>query len=232
LRILAVETAAATASVAVLQDGVLLGESSINNKKTHSQNLMPMLVELMAKLDLQPDDIDFFAASIGPGSFTGLRIGVSIVKAMAFAVDKPTLAVPTLDAMAEGHSGSAGIICPMLDARNNQVFTAIYKVKDGEVERVSEYMGVPVTELLELLEEYQDVIFTGDGSVLHRDAIQNMNQPRWRFAKNGSNLNRALDVALVAQKMIERGEITNSETLKPFYLRKSQAERMYEQNMR
>ena len=231
MKILAVESAAATASVAILQDGSLLGEISINNRKTHSQNLMPMITELMAKLELSPKDIDYFAASVGPGSFTGLRIGISIVKGIAYSSQKPTVAVPTLEAMAEGHSESDSIICPMMDARNNQVFTAIFKSHNGKVERISEYLGIPVSDLIVLLEEHGDVIFTGDGAVLHEEMIKKMNRPGFLFAKKGTTLNRALDVALVAEKMISNGETCDSYSLKPFYLRKSQAERLYEQNI-
>lgn len=228
MRILAVESAAATASVAILEDGVVRGESSINNGKTHSQNLMPMLTALMDTLQLSPEDIDYYAASVGPGSFTGLRIGVSIVKGIAYAVKKPTVAVPTLDAMAMSLIDSATIICPMLDARNNQVFTAVYESKDGALVRHTDYLGIPIETLVEQLESYSNVIFTGDGTLLHQEALTKMKPGGCRFAKGGNHLNSAVDVARVAQTMIENGEVTDAMSLKPFYLRKSQAERMFD----
>ena len=228
MKILAVESSSSTASVAVLQDGILLGETSINNKKTHSQNLMLMLTELMIKLQLEPKDIDYYAASVGPGSFTGLRIGVSIIKGISFAADKPTVAVPTLDAMAMGLSNAKSIICPMIDARNNQVFTAIYKSDGEKLERLTEYLGITIDELLKLLKDYNSVIFTGDGSLLHYETLKKVKGLGCCFAKPGNNLNRAVDVALVATTLIHKGEIGDSMSLKPFYLRKSQAERMLE----
>jgi len=231
MRILAVESSCATASVAVLDDGILLGESSINNKKTHSQNLMPMLQELMNKLQLAPSDIDYYAASIGPGSFTGLRIGVSIVKGIAYSVGKPTVAVPTLDAMAMGLSDVGSLICPMIDARNNQVFTAVYRSDGNNIERLTDYLGITVDELLELeqFRSNEQVFFTGDGALLHFDALTKVKGGC--FAKPGNNLNRAVDVALVAKKLIDSGDVKDAISLKPFYLRKSQAERMAEKTI-
>jgi len=232
MRILAVESSSATASVAVLQDGKLLGEISINNQMTHSQTLMPMLDELMMRLQLDPQDIDFYAASIGPGSFTGLRIGVSIIKGIAYAAQKPVVAVPTLEAMAEGFASFAGIVCPMLDARNNQVFTAIFSGDGCNITKTTEVMGVTIEEAINecraqiALNPGKKVLFTGDGAVLHMAVLQETFGVGCTFPKAARILNSAVDVAVVAKKMIENGETTDSMSIKPFYLRKSQAERL------
>ncbi|HEX9062575.1 MAG TPA: tRNA (adenosine(37)-N6)-threonylcarbamoyltransferase complex dimerization subunit type 1 TsaB, partial [Clostridia bacterium] len=124
MKILALDSSSLVASVAITEDKKLLGEYNVNNGLTHSKNLMPMLTELMKTLGLKPSDIDMYAASIGPGSFTGIRIGVTSIKAMAYATGKPVASVPTLDALAYNAEGFDGVICPIMDARNNQVYTA------------------------------------------------------------------------------------------------------------
>ncbi|HOQ01636.1 MAG TPA: tRNA (adenosine(37)-N6)-threonylcarbamoyltransferase complex dimerization subunit type 1 TsaB [Acetivibrio clariflavus] len=232
MKVLAIDTSTVIAAVAIMDDEKLLGEYSINNKKTHSQKLMVMIDEIMKNLDLKPSDIDVFAASIGPGSFTGLRIGVTTAKAMAYAANKPVVGVPTLDALAYNVVTSKFVICPILDARNNQVFTALYEVKDGKLERTTEYMGIPVSELVQIIRQNdKKVIFTGDAVDLHKEYFMSELGENCEFAPLGSRLQRGASVAELAIMMAKEGKLTSSFELVPFYLRKSQAEREMEKKL-
>lgn len=127
MKVLALDTSSIVASVAVMNDGILLGEYTLNHNKTHSQKLVPIIQQLLSDLELEPFDIDLFAVSKGPGSFTGLRIAITTAKAMAYALDKPIIGVPTLDILAHNISFCQHLICPIMDARNNRVYTALYK---------------------------------------------------------------------------------------------------------
>lgn len=232
MKVLAVDTSSVVATVALMEDERLLGEYSINNKKTHSQKLMVMIKEILAGLELKPSDIDVYAASIGPGSFTGLRIGVTTVKAMAYANSKPVIGVPTLDALAYNVVTSGLIICPILDARNNQVFTALYRQKNNQLERLTEYMGIPVTELLQLIKEKDKaVIFVGDAVGLHKECFIAELGENCEFSPLAMRLQRGASVAEIALKMAKEGKFESSFELVPFYLRKSQAERELEKKL-
>lgn len=232
MKVLAIDTSSVVAAVALMDDEKLLGEYSINNKKTHSQKLMVMIDEIMKDLDIKPSDIDVFAASIGPGSFTGLRIGVTTAKAMAYATNKPVVGVPTLDALAYNIVTSEFIICPILDARNSQVFTALYEVKGKRFERITEYMGIPVFELVQIIvQNNKKVIFTGDAIDLHKDYFKSEVGENCEFAPLGNRLQRGASVAELALMMAKEGKFTSSFELVPFYLRKSQAERELEKKL-
>ncbi len=229
MRILAVDTAAAVASVAVMENNVLLGEYSVNHKRTHSQKLMPMMDSLLKDLELKASDMDLFAVSGGPGSFTGLRIGMTTVKALAYAVNKPMVVVPTLDAIACNVVDRDCLICPIMDARNNQVFTSVYRWDNEKPVSITEYMGIAVSELADLLMDMnRPVIFAGDAVGLHGPFLADRLGERCRFAPAHQLLPRAASVAYAAFIKASAGEITDSFSAVPFYLRKSQAEREFE----
>lgn len=229
MKVLAVDTSASVAAVAVMENDRLLGEFSINHKKTHSQKLMPMIKELLAGLELTPGDMDLFAASGGPGSFTGLRIGVTTVKAMAYAVQKPVISVPTLDALAYNIPFTDSMVCPMMDARNNQVFTALYSREENKQKKITEYLGIPVPELIQLIKgKNRKVLFLGDGVEIHRDFLQQELNDNCEFAPGCMNLQKASSVAQLALMRAAEGSLENCFDMVPFYLRKSQAERMLE----
>ncbi|NTV89548.1 MAG: tRNA (adenosine(37)-N6)-threonylcarbamoyltransferase complex dimerization subunit type 1 TsaB [Clostridiales bacterium] len=224
MKVLAVDTSSTVAAVAVMEDGVLRGEYSLNNGLTHSQRLMPMVEELLSSLGLKPGDIDIYAASSGPGSFTGLRIGITTIKAMAYAGNKPVVSVPTLDALACGLPFFNGLVCPIMDARNRQVFTALYKP-----ERISGYLGITVEELVALiLEKNMDVVFTGDAVSIHRKYLTEALGARCHFAPPALMLHRAAAVAQLAAELAAEGKTESCYDLEPFYLRKPQAEREYD----
>jgi len=229
LKILAVDTSSLAATVAIMNDGMLLGEYTIIHKKTHSQKIMPMISELMKSVEVKPSDIDIYAASSGPGSFTGLRIGVTTIKALAYAVNKPVVSVPTLDALAYNIPMTESYICPILDARNNQVFTAIYKWEGSKQSNITEYMGIHIEELVQLIKgKNHKVIFVGDAVKTHKDYLRSELGDKCEFAPGHLMLQRAASVAQLAFIRASEGMIENCFDMVPFYLRKSQAEREYE----
>jgi len=232
MRILAVDTSSLVAAVAITDNERLMGEYILNHKKTHSQKLMPMIKELMDNLELNPKDIDIFAAASGPGSFTGLRIGITTVKALAYAANKPVVSVPTLDALAFNIPVSDSLVCPIMDARNNQVFTAVYKWEKGMPVNITEYMGVPITELVQLIKgKNQKVVFLGDAVEIHKDLLKEELNENCEFAPGNLMLQKASSVAQLALIKALNGMTESSFDMVPFYLRKSQAEREYEKKM-
>lgn len=230
MRALAVDTSTTMAGIAVVDEHGLLAEYMLNDKKTHSQKLVPMLRELLDSLKLTPADMDIFAAVTGPGSFTGLRIGVTTIKALAYAVQKPVAGIPSLDALANAVTvPDDTLVCPMMDARNNQVYTALYKSHNGLMSNTSGYMGVHVSELVRQIEEKNiNVIFTGDGAALHRDFLKIELGGRCIFMPDFMLQQMAAPAAQLALSLALRGETVSSYDLTPFYLRPSQAEREFD----
>lgn len=226
MKILAVDTSSLVAAVAVTEDTVTLGEYLLNHRKTHSQQLMPMIQSLLRDLGMQPADVDVFAASEGPGSFTGLRIGITSIKAMAYAVNKPVMAVPTLDALAYNIYAPQVRICPMMDARNRQVYTAVYQAGNPLPVPMTQAMGIPVEELAALLkQEPTQVIFTGDAAGMYRSYLEQELGDSACFAPHNQTIQRASSVAAVAYWQMQQEGCQSSFDMVPFYLRKSQAER-------
>lgn len=231
MRALAIDTSTAMAGIAVFDENGLQAEYLLRDMKTHSQKLVPMLDEGLKGLQLSPADIDVFAAVTGPGSFTGIRIGVTTTKALAYAVNKPTVGIPSLDALANAVAAPEGtIICPIMDARNNQVYTALYKYQNGLMLNLSGYMGVHVSELVGQIEEkYGDlhILFTGDGIILHRDFLKIELNDRCTFVPDFMSQQMAASAAQLALSKALRGETVSCMELMPYYLRPSQAEREY-----
>lgn len=226
MRILALDTSTDVASAAISENGVIIGEYSCNKGKTHSQKIMPMIQNLLEKLDMSALDMDAFAASVGPGSFTGLRIGVTTVKAMAFAAGKPVISVPTLDALAYNLPMVSSLICPVIDARNNQVFTAVYGFDGGSLKRHTDYLAVHINELADIISHMEgEVIFLGDAAVKHRAFFISELGERVRIAPQNTALAKASSVAALACEAYNSGKLESCYDMVPFYLRKPQAER-------
>ena len=173
MRILAIESSAVTASVAILTDDVLTAEYTVNYKKTHSQTLLPMIDEICKMTETEPESFDLIAVSQGPGSFTGLRIGAATGKGIALALDKKMVAVPTLKAMAYNVSETDCLICPVMDARRQHLYTALYRLdKDGKPQEVLAQSLLSYEELIKLLNEKNEpVLFIGDGVVPAKKAF-------------------------------------------------------------
>lgn len=229
MRVLAVDTSSDVAAVAVMEQDKVLSEFTVQHKKTHSQKLMPMIQEVLQSLELTPRDIDLYAASSGPGSFTGLRIGVTTVKALAYAAKKPVIGVPTLDALAYNIPACDRLVCPIMNARNNQVYTAVYWWEKDTPVNITEYMGIPVNELVEILKgKNKPVIFLGDGVEIHRELLKKEFGELCSFAPAGLLLHRGVSVAQAAMIRASKGLLENCFEMVPYYLRKSQAERELE----
>jgi len=229
LRIFAVDTSSNAATAALLEDDILLGEYILNHKKTHSQKIMPIIDEIFKSSELKPADIDIYAVSIGPGSFTGLRIGVATVKALAHAVDKPIIEVGTLEAMAYNIPYSQHTLCPIMDARRSQVYNAIYKWENEKLIIVKEPRAVSIEECVNDVMG-QKVIFIGDGIGVNREYIKSRMGDNAVFAPAAYSNQRASSVAQAAYyKSAVRENLKSYMDVLPEYLRKSQAEREYEE---
>lgn len=228
MRVLAIDTSSNVATVAVMEDELLLGEYILNHKKTHSQKIMTMIEQLLSDLELKVDDIDVFAASTGPGSFTGLRIGVATVKALAHATGKPVVSVGTLEALAYNVPYAEHIIVPIMDARRNNVFTASY-IWDEGFKEIGEPEGITIEECVASCGEFLDTIFVGDGVAVHHDYIVEKLGEHAIFPHGASLNSRASSVAALAMEKAKRGETQSYLEMKPYYIKKSQAERELEE---
>lgn len=232
MRILAFESSAKAASAGLLEDGVLLGESFLNNGKTHSATLMPMAERLLTDCGVKASDLDCVAVAIGPGSFTGVRIGVAAAKGLAWAAEKPCCGVSTLEAMAHQMIAQRGIICPVMDARREQVYNALFS-SDGEtLTRLAPDRAISLAQLQKELENAENPIFlVGDGSKLCYNTLKTA-VPNLVFPPAHLEFQRAGGVALAAYPLALAGRLTDPEKLIPNYLRLSQAERERQEKLK
>lgn len=231
MTILAIDSSGTVASVALLVDDRLVAEYSVNYKKTHSQTLLPMLEEIMTMTETPKSSVDAIAIASGPGSFTGLRIGSATAKGLGLAWEIPLIAVPTLDGMAYQYESSARLICPMMDARRNQVYTGLYTFAP-EFTVCEPQMAVPVTDLLERVNALgREVIFLGDGAVRYKEMIEQMTTVPFRFAPAHRNQQSAAALAVHARQLYDAGQTVSADAFVPEYLRKSQAEREREERL-
>ncbi|MCI8403759.1 MAG: tRNA (adenosine(37)-N6)-threonylcarbamoyltransferase complex dimerization subunit type 1 TsaB [Clostridia bacterium] len=231
MRVLAIDTSSNVATVAVMEDDLLLGEYILNHKKTHSQKIMPMIEQLLSDLELTVNDMDIFAAAVGPGSFTGLRIGVATIKALAHAADKRVVSVGTLEALAYNVPNAEHIIVPIMDARRNNVFTASYIWDDGFKE-IGEPEGITIEECIESCGEFLDTIFVGDGVSAHKEYIKEKLGEHAVFPHGAVLNSRASSVAARAIDKAKRGDTQSYLEMKPYYIKKSQAERELEEKQK
>lgn len=228
MKILAIDSSGLVASVAVAQDDTLVAEFTMNYKKTHSQTLLPMLEEVKKAIQLDLGSIDAIAVAAGPGSFTGLRIGSATAKGLGLALQKPLIAVPTVEALAYNlyDTGEDTVICPIMDARRNQVYTGIYCFREHQLETLKQQDAVPMEELLEVLNAMgKTVIFLGDGVPVYREQIEENCRVPYTFAPAHLNRQRAAAVAALGEIYYKEGKIQTAAEHAPDYLRVSQAER-------
>ena len=224
------------ASAAVVEDDVLIAEYTTDYKKTHSQTLLPMLDEIRQMIDLDLHTIDAIAISAGPGSFTGLRIGAATAKGLGLALNLPLVEVPTLEGLAFNLWGTDKLVCPIMDARRNQVYTGIYEFCKAEAEAgsceqqlvmhcVKDQCASPVDELVDELNSLgREVIFLGDGVPVYREKIEELITVPHRYAPAHMNKQRAGAVAVLAEKYFREGKTETAAEHQPVYLRMSQAE--------
>lgn len=219
--ILAFESSAKPASVALLKDGALLSQYSQCSALTHSRTLLPMAEDMLKNANLSLADVDLFAVAHGPGSFTGLRIGVSTVKGLAWALDKPCVGVSTLEAMAWNGVCAGGYVCCVMDARRAQVYNALFQISDGEPHRLCEDRAISLDELMaEVKALPEPALLVGDGAEITAKAFRD-NIIAYRTAPDNVRWQSAWGVAMAAQSK----KCGSADELLPVYLRLSQAER-------
>ncbi len=231
MKILSADTSGAVASVAVLDEENLLGQYSINHKKTHSQKLMPMMDQLLKNLELKPDDIDIYSAAIGPGSFTGLRIGIATIKGIAQALNKPVIGVPTLEGLAFNVCGSSRMICPIIDARNDFVYSALYSFEENSsnLKVHVDCQAFHINHLLDIIDEKQSTIFLGDAVYKFESIIRQKLGNKASFAASHMLLQSAGSVGLAAYRRYLSGQTQSYINILPMYIRAPQAERMFKE---
>lgn len=229
MKILSLDSTGLVAGCAIVDEGKTVAEFTTNYKKTHSQTLMPMIGNMCKLVELDLKQIDYIACASGPGSFTGLRIGAATAKGLAHGLNKKIIPIPTLDALAYNIIGCGCIVVPIMDARRNQVYTALYDTSNG-LKRLSEYMACDIDELLaKVSEQNNSAIFLGDGVPVFEDKITSASE-EYKFAPPSCNMQRAASVGALALERIEYA--VDCDDFEIMYLRKSQAEREREEQQR
>ncbi|MBE6673776.1 MAG: tRNA (adenosine(37)-N6)-threonylcarbamoyltransferase complex dimerization subunit type 1 TsaB [Ruminococcaceae bacterium] len=225
MKILAIDSTANTSTVAVLENDKLLSVYTANIKNTHSETLLPMVKSVLETLKLSIDDIDAFAASQGPGSFTGVRIGIATIKGLAFGKDKRCVGVSTIEALAQNLEGFCGIVCPIMNARRGQVYTGAFL--NGK--RILDDQCMLLCDLIPMLEAYDEPIyFVGDGYSL----IEGMENGKFKHVPEALRYQSAYSVGKIAYEKLQKGEYTTDNDLRVEYLRKPQAEREREERLK
>ncbi len=234
MKVIALDSSGLVASAAVAEDDILIAEYNIQYKKTHSQTLLPMLDAIRQMTELDLTTVDAIALAAGPGSFTGLRIGSATAKGLGFALDKPLVEIPTADGLAYNLYGTANIVCPLMDARRNQVYTGIYQFIKTGVDVPARYVMdvlkpqsvLAIEDIAGLLNEQgREVIFLGDGVPVFAGRLAELMKVPYGFAPAHMNRQRAAALASLALVYLEKGKTVKAEDHVPVYLRLSQAER-------
>ena len=219
MKILAVDTSSAICSVAILEDDKLIDKNELDDGKTHSENLMPLLDELLKRNSIDIKDIEMIACTVGPGSFTGIRIGVATIKPIAEVLNVKVASVMSLEALARNVEGK-DTIASLIDARNNQVYAGIF---DKNYNKKEEYIADDINEVIKVLEKYENITFVGNGAILHKELLTN-SLKNVEFVEN--NKQTAENVGKIGYKKYLENDLCTADTIMPVYLRKSQAERL------
>lgn len=230
MKLIALDSSGLVASVAVVEDDILIAEYSIQYKKTHSQTLLPMLDEVRNMIELDLQEVDAIAVAAGPGSFTGLRIGSATAKGLSFAMEKPIVAVPTVDGLAYNLYGTDKIVCPIMDARRSQVYTGIYEFLAKEegycLSIIKRQCAAAFDEIAQELNELgREVIFLGDGVPVFRERMKEVVRVPYTFAPAHMNRQRAASIGVLGSIYYAQGRAVSGAEYVPEYLRLSQAER-------
>ena len=228
--ILGIETATRTGGVAIVSEGGVLAEYTLNIEVTHSERLMSTVDRVLKDTGLLISNIDGFGVSIGPGSFTGLRIGLSTVKGLAFTTGKPVAAVPTLKALAWNTPHSRYPVCPLLDAKKKEVYAALYRYDGRELVQDLPEMVLPLAELADRVAG--EVLFSGEGARLFAGDIERLFAGRAHLAPLSATVPSAASVAEIALDMIRAGRHTGPDDLSPMYIRRPEAELAWEKRQR
>lgn len=231
MKVLAIETSGLVSSVAIADDHQIICEFSTNYKKTHSVTLMPMIEEMLRMVDIDIKSIDLVAVSEGPGSFTGLRIGSASAKGIAMTLNLPIASIPTLDALAHNIEPTDLLICPMMDARRQQVYTALYVYVDHKIKPLTEIMATSIEDIIQKIKTLdKGVIFLGDGFEPNKEEIISLlGDYNWQLASPQNRMQRASSIAILGQKYANESRLQTHIEHAPVYLRKPQAERELEE---
>ena len=232
MKILGIDTSTMAANVAVLEDDKLICEYTINTKKTHSQKLMPMIENMLKLSDLEVKDIDAIGICVGPGSFTGLRIGMATAKAMAHVNNIPIIGVNSLEILGANMNICDKKICAILDAQRNQVYMNTYKLENNKITQLDEISMTPIDELLEKLSSSdEDYVMVGEAVYKYKEKIENI--PNIIIGSPANNITKASSLCMVAKDKFEQNkDIHNCYDINPMYIRKSQAEEQYEEKQK
>lgn len=226
MKILALDSSGIVATTAIASEDTLIAEYTINYKKTHSQTLMPMIDEIVQMTETQLEEIDAIAVAGGPGSFTGLRIGSATAKGLGLALKKPIINVPTVDALAYNMCSSEKIVCPIMDAKRNQVYTGIYEFDNEKMNILEKQQAVSISEVIDKLNNLgKAVVFLGDGVPVYKEIIEKEIKVEYSFAPIHLSKQRAGALAALAIQYLQEGKIETAMEHQPDYLRLSQAER-------
>ena len=222
MKLLAIETSTMLGGVAIMDDYTLIAESRMNVKITHSERIMSMIDHALMRSGLNINDIDFFGVSIGPGSFTGLRVGLSTIKGLVYATGKKLVSVSTLEAFAWNVHFSSHQVCPLLDARKKEVYAGIFRWADEGFIRVTKEMVIRIENLLS--EINCPTIFLGEGAIIYKESIENKLGNIAFFAHPQKMVPSPSNVAYLCMRKAKKGEFSDPVSLVPFYLRRSEAE--------
>lgn len=225
MKILGIDTSAKTSSVGICEDNQIIDELFLDKGLTHSETILPMIDEILTRNGLSLDDIDALSVNNGPGSFTGIRIGVAVVKGLAFDKDIPCYEVSTLDSITYNCKDKNGLVVATMDARRNQVYNANYQIIDGKAEKIKDDRTILIKDLYLEISEYDgDVFVIGDGQDKVKEFFEanNMLKDNFKFPDYYDNLQKGINTALIAYDCLENKK--SGEELLPSYLKLSQAE--------
>ncbi len=226
MKLLAIESSGLVASAAIVTEEALLAEYTVNFKKTHSQTLLPMVEEIVSMVGMELKEIDAIAVSAGPGSFTGLRIGSATAKGLGFVLKKPIIPVPTTQGIAANLYGTEGILCPLMDARRNQVYSGLYRYNKDGFTIVEDQMAVQIDEIIEKVNALgEPVTYLGDGVEAFSNILEEKTTVPFSFAPLHTSKQRAGALAVRALDLYKAGVMETAAEYEPDYLRLSQAER-------
>ena len=230
MKVLAIDSSGLTATVALVDENVTIASYTMNHKKTHSITLLPMIDEILKMAEMQPDEVDGIVVSGGPGSFTGLRIGTATAKGLGLALDKPLIHIPSVEGLAYQVYGFEGLICPIMDARRNQVYTGWYTfVREREklsFKVIKEQLALPIEDLMsELNGQEKHVMFLGDGVSVHKEQLESKMEVPIFFAPPFLNRQNAAAIGTLGIQYLKEGRQVSASAYRPEYLRVAQAER-------
>lgn len=231
MKVLGIDTSTRVATISIIDEEGVIGEYSLSKDMSHSEKLMPMVEEVLKNIDLKVKDIDLFAVGLGPGSFTGLRIGLASIKSFAHLFNKPIIGVSTLESLAYNMYLTSGLIVPMLDARRDRVYTGLYRFNSSSLKELEGSQILEIKDIKSKLGAYEKIVVNGEGSLKYKEEIESALGEKVNFASLGQNMSRATSICELALKKYKEGKRDDFYTLTPDYIRPSQAERELKENI-